>query len=105
MGQIQVLHRETFASPPSHDDRTIMWLNGSVIDYTVAVEDASVYHGISLDIAVERSFWVSDVVAVEVQRLVRVVNVDGEPRCNFRMFQLQLGVKYTFDDFDVAHKS
>jgi hypothetical protein len=40
-----------------------------------------------------------------IQRLVRVVNVDGEPSCDLRMFQLQFGVKYTFDYLNVTHKS
>ena len=46
-----------------------------------------------------------DVVPVEVQRLVRVVNVNRKSRCNLRMLQLQFGVKYTFDYLNVTHKS
>ena len=61
MGQIQILHREAFTTPPSHDNGAVMWLNSPVDDYSVTVEDASVYHGIPLDIAVERSFWMFDV--------------------------------------------
>ena len=45
-----------------------------------------------------------DVVTVEVQRFVRIVNVDGEPSSDLRMFQLQFGVKYTFNYLDITHK-
>ena len=105
MFQIEIFHRKSFTTPPSHDNGAIMRLNSPVDNHTVAVEDASVYHGIPFDIAVERSFWMFDVVAVEVQRLVRVVNVDGEPCYDLRTFQLQFGVKYTFDYLYIAHKS
>ena len=46
-----------------------------------------------------------DIVTVEVQRLMRIVICqNGETCCYASMFQLQFGVKDTFDYLDVTHK-
>jgi hypothetical protein len=72
MGQIQVLHREAFTSPPSHNDRAVMRLNSSVYNHAVTVQDARILHRIAMNIAIERSLGMLDIVTIKVQRLVRM---------------------------------
>ena len=46
---------------------------GLIDDYSVAIKDACVLHRVALYIAIERSFWVADIVAVEVESIVDIV--------------------------------
>ena len=64
----------------------------------------SIPHRITIHIAIERSFWMTDIVTVEVQRLMPIIiSRTGKSCCYSSMFQFQLGVEYTFDYLDVTH--
>ena len=48
-------------------------LHGAVDDDPVTVQNPGISHRVTLNIAIERCLWVTDVVAVEVERLMPIV--------------------------------
>ena len=66
VSQIQILHCESFSTYPSNNNRTVMWLNCTVDDDTVAIEDTGILHTVTLHITIERGFWMANVIPIEV---------------------------------------
>ena len=72
MRQVEVLDGK-LTVPEGYDDGAVMRFHRTVNDYPVTIEDASILHRVTLDVAIERGFWMPDIVTVEVQRLVDIV--------------------------------
>ena len=72
MRQVEVLDGK-LTVPVGHDDGAVMRFHRTVDDDPVTIEDASILHRVTLDVAIERGFWMPDIVAVEVQRLMDIV--------------------------------
>lgn len=72
MGQVEEFHREATV-PPSHDDGAMMGFDGAVDDHPVTIEEISIFHRITFYIPIESGFWMTDIVAVEVQRFMTII--------------------------------
>jgi hypothetical protein len=82
-----------------------MWFHSPVDNHTVAVQQSSILHRVTLYIAIERRFRVTDIVTVEVQRLMLiVVSRTGKSCCDSSMFQFQLSVEHTSNYLDVPSR-
>ena len=103
MCQVEEFHGET-SIPPSQHDRAVMRFHSAVYDDPVAIEYARILHRVALYLAIERSLWIQNEIAVKIQRLVHlVISRRRKARHHACMFQFQLRVKHAFHNLDISH--
>ena len=104
MGQIEVLHCKAFTAPPCYNYASIVRFYSPVNNNTIAVKDTSIFHTIPLDITIERSLWMPDIITVEIQSLMRIIIRRGRKACHYAsVFKFKFGVKYTLSYLYVSH--